>query len=68
MISVLNFTGTPYVKNEMLRDTIYVFNLKDGIEKGILKQPIITNHGSREDVQSQDFVEEVVQTFWNQYG
>ena len=68
MISVLNFTGTPYVKNEMLRDTIYVFNLKDGIEKGILKQPIITNHGSREDVQSQDFVEEVVQTFWSQYG
>jgi len=66
--SVINMTGTPYVKNVMLPDTVYTYGLKDGIEHGILKQVKITNHGSRNDLQSEKFVDDVVSEFWSTYG
>ena len=68
VISVVNLTGTPYVKNQMLPDTVYTFGLNQGIEKGILKRVSVTNHGSSNDIQSEDFVNAVVDTFWKEYG
>ena len=66
--SVINMTGTPYVKNVMLPDTVYTYGLKDGIEHGILKKVYITDHGSRSDLQSNQFVDTVVSEFWFNYG
>ncbi len=68
VITVANFTGTPYVKNVMLSDTVYTFGLQQGMEKGILKLVEITNHGKTKDIQSEDFVNTVIDTFWNKYG
>ncbi|NQV92883.1 DEAD/DEAH box helicase family protein [Candidatus Kaiserbacteria bacterium] len=68
VVTVANLTGTPYVKNIMLPDTIYIFGLQQGVEKGILKQVIVSNHGSSKDVQSEDFVSSIVNTFWKEYG
>jgi hypothetical protein len=68
VISVVNLTGTPYVKNVMLPDTVYTFGLQQGMEKGILKLVQVTNHGSSDEVQSEDFVNSVVDTFWKDYG
>lgn len=68
VITVANLTGTPYVKNVMLPDTVYTFGLQQGMEKGILKLVEITNHGKTDDVQSEDFVNTVVDTFWKSYG
>jgi hypothetical protein len=68
VITVANFTGTPYVKNVMLSDTVYTFGLQQGMEKGILKLVEITNHGRTDDVQSEDFVNTVIDTFWKKYG
>jgi len=68
VITVANFTGTPYVKNVMLSDTVYTFGLQQGMEKGILKLVEITNHGRADEVQSEDFVKTVIDTFWKNYG
>lgn len=68
VVSVVNLTGTPYVKNQMLPDTVYTFGLQQGIEKGILKRVAVSNHGSSNDIQSEDFVNAVVSTFWKEYG
>ena len=68
VVTVANLTGTPYVKNVMLPDTVYTFGLQQGVEKGILKQVTVSNHGSSKDVQSEDFVNSVIDTFWKEYG
>lgn len=68
VVTVANLTGTPYVKNIMLPDTVYTFGLQQGIEKGILKQVTVSNHGSSNDIQSEDFVSSVIGTFWKEYG
>lgn len=65
LVSVVNLTGTPYVKNKMISDVVYHFGLKQGIERGILKQVRILDYG---DVRSQKFLEEVVDTFISEYG
>lgn len=65
LISVVNLTGTPYIKNEMIADVVFHFGLKSGIERGILKQVRILDYG---DVRSEKFLEEVVDTFASEYG
>lgn len=65
LISVINLTGTPYVNNKMISDVVYHFGLKQGIEKGILKQVRILDYGV---VRSQKFLEEVIDTFVSEYG
>lgn len=65
LISVVNLTGTPYVNNKMISDVVYHFGLKQGIEKGILKQVRILDYGV---VRSQKFLEEVIDTFVSEYG
>lgn len=65
LVSVLNLTGTPYVNNKMIADVVYHFGLKQGIEKGILKKVKIFDYGT---VQSEQFIEEVVESFITEYG
>lgn len=65
LISVVNLTGTPYIKNEMISDVVFHFGLKSGIERGILKQVRILDYGV---VRSQKFLEEVIDTFSSEYS
>lgn len=65
LVGVVNLTGTPYINNRMIDDVVYHFGLKQGIEKGILKQVKILDFG---EVRSQVFIEEVLGTFWSEYG
>lgn len=65
LVGVVNLTGTPYVNNKMIDDVVFHFGLKQGIEKGILKQVKIVDFG---EVRSEVFVEEVLGTFWSEYG
>lgn len=64
LVGVVNLTGTPYVNNKMIADVVYHFGLKQGIEKGILKQVRILDYGN---VRSEKFLEEVIDTFVNEY-
>jgi hypothetical protein len=65
LVGVINLTGTPYVNNVMIDDVVYHFGLKTGIERGILKQVRILDYG---EVKSEQFIQEVVDTFWDEYG
>ena len=65
LVGVINLTGTPYVNNKMIADVVYHFGLKEGIERGILKQVRILDYGN---VKSEQFVQDVVSTFWSEYG
>jgi len=65
LVSVINLTGTPYVKNKMIADVVYHFGLKQGIEKGILKQVRFFEYSQ---VKSSKFIEDVIDNFWGEYG
>lgn len=65
LVGVINLTGTPYVKNKMIADVVYHFGLKQGIEKGILKQVRFRTYGN---VKTESFIKEVIDTFWSEYG
>src|SRR3989344_4268312 len=60
LVGVVNLTGTPYINNRMIDDVVYHFGLKQGIEKGILKQVKFLGYSN---VRSQKFLEEVIDTF-----
>ena len=65
LIGVINLTGTPYIKNKMIADVVYHFGLKQGIEKGILKQVRFFEYTQ---VKSDKFIKDVVEKFWDEYG
>lgn len=65
LVGVLNLTGTPYVNNKMIADVVYHFGLKQGIEKGILKQVRFFEYTQ---VRSDKFIQDVISKFWDEYG
>lgn len=65
LVSVVNLTGTPYVKNRMIADVMYHYGLKQGIEQGILKQVRFFDYSN---VRTEAFIEDVVSKFWQEYG
>jgi len=65
VVGVVNLTGTPYVGNKMVADVVYHFGLKQGIEKGILKQIRFFEYGQ---VKSEKFIEDVIDKFWSEYN
>ncbi len=65
LVGVANFTGTPYVSNKMIADVVYHFGLKQGIEKGILKQVRFFEYPQ---VRSGKFIHDVIDKFWDEYG
>ena len=65
VVGVINLTGTPYVNNKMIADVVYHFGLKQGIEKGILKQVRFFEYSK---VRTEKFIEDVIDKFWSEYG
>lgn len=65
IVNVINLTGTPYVKNKMIADVVYHYGLKEGIERGILKQVRFYDYSNTKD---DNFIQNVVETFWAEYG
>lgn len=43
VVACYNYTGTPYVGNEVLPEVVYAYGLKESINKGFLKK--VTLHG-----------------------
>lgn len=64
LVGVANLTGTPYINNKMIADVVYHFGLKEGIEKGILKQVRFLGYSN---VKTENFIEDVVSKFWSEY-
>ena len=66
VIAVVNTTGTPYFKKQMLRDVVYWYSLSQGINDGILKE-VKDSIYSYEDVELEDFLDTVLEDFIKTY-
>lgn len=65
IVACYNYTGTPYVKNQLLPEVVYAYGLRESIWNGFLKDadPI-----GFDNVKSDEFLKAVVTTFWERYG
>ena len=60
-----NYTGTPYVKNQLLPEVVYAYGLRESIWNGFLKD---ADPVGFENVKNEEFLTAVVRTFWERYG
>lgn len=65
LVACYNYTGTPYVKNQMLPEVVYQYGLKDSIINGYLKD---ANPMGFENVKGEEFLKTVIDQFWKTYG
>lgn len=64
IVACYNYTGTPYVKNQLLPEVVYAYGLRESIWNGYLKDadPI-----GFENVKSDEFLNATVTKFWQKY-
>lgn len=65
IVACYNYTGTPYVKNQLLPEVVYAYGLKESIWNGFLKD---ADPLGFENVKSTEFLKAVVTIFWDRYG
>jgi type III restriction enzyme len=65
VVACYNYTGTPYVGNQILPEVVYAFGLTDAINKEYLKK--VNIHGYK-NVKSTDFITQAIKDFWAQNG
>ena len=65
IVACYNFTGTPYVKNQVLPEVVYSYGLRDSIWNGYLKDADPIGY---DNVKSEEFLKFVVTNFWEKYG
>ncbi len=65
LVACYNFTGTPYIKDELLPEVVYSYGLKDAISARYLKTAEVKAYAK---VKSKEFVQETVRHFWQKYG
>lgn len=65
IVACYNYTGTPYVKNQLLPEVVYAYGLRESIWNGYLKDadPI-----GFENVKCDEFLNATVTKFWQKYG
>jgi len=66
VIVVVNTTGTPYYKRQILKDVVYWYGLSQGIKDGILKE-VKGNIIAYPDVSQKYFLEDVISDFFKHY-
>ena len=65
IVACYNYTGTPYVKNQLLPQVVYAYGLRESIWNGFLKD---ADPLGFENVKSEEFLKAVVSIFWERYG
>jgi hypothetical protein len=63
VVACYNYTGTPYVGNEVLPEVVYAYGLKEAIDKGFLKKVVL--HGYR-NTRTDEFIDVAVEEFLEQ--
>jgi len=66
VLVVVNTTGTPYFKGQILKDVVYWYGLLQGIKDGILKE-VRGNIVAYEDVSNKHLLEDVISDFFKNY-
>lgn len=64
---VVNTTGTPYYKKQMLKDVVFWYGLSQGIKDGILKD-VKDSIISFSNISSEKFIVEVLKDFFTKYA
>ena len=59
-----NFTGTPYVGQQILPEVVYGYGLQVAIDKGFLKTVTLNSY---ENTQNSEFVRLVIENFWQNH-
>ena len=65
VVACYNYTGTPYVNNELLPEVVYTYSLKDAIDHRYLKQAEVNGY---ENTKSREFVKVAIADFWKKHG
>ncbi len=60
-----NFTGTPYVGQQVLPEVVYGYGLKNAIDKGFLKKVRLHSYTNPK---STEFVQLVIKNFWENHS
>ena len=60
-----NFTGTPYVGQQVLPEVVYGYGLKEAIDKAFLKKVMLHSYTNP---RTSDFVKVVIKHFWENHG
>jgi hypothetical protein len=66
VLVVVNTTGTPYYKRQVLKDVVYWYGLSQGIKDGILKE-VRGNIVSYPEVTDKDFLKDIIADFFKNY-
>lgn len=65
VVACYNYTGTPYVGNNILPEVVYSYGLRESIANGYLKD---AEPQAFENVKNETFIRNVVKDFWRTYG
>lgn len=65
VVACYNFTGTPYVDNELMPEVVYAFSLKDAINRGYLKTAKVVKVSN---AKSLEFIRNALRTFVVEQG
>lgn len=65
IVACYNYTGTPYVKNQLLPEVVYAYGLRESIWNNFLKD---ADPLGFENVKSEEFLAAVITMFWERYG
>lgn len=65
VVACYNYTGTPYVGNQILPEVVYAFGLQEAINKEYLKKVNIHGYSNSKSV---DFINQAIKDFWAQNG
>jgi len=67
VVACYNYTGTPYVNNQLLPEVVYAYGLREAIDQKFLKK--VSIHGFQ-NVRDQDraFLRNAIGEFWKHFG
>ena len=65
VVACYNYTGTPYVKNQVLPEVVYAYGLKESIVNGFIKDADVKGF---ENVKNEGFLRAVITEFLEKYG
>jgi len=67
VVACYNYTGTPYVNNQLLPEVVYAYGLREAIDKKYLKK--VNIHGFQNTgTQAKAFLKNAIMEFWNNFG
>ncbi len=65
IVACYNYTGTPYVKKQVLPEVVYAYGLRESIRNGFLKDAAPIGF---DNVKNEEFLKKSITMFWEKYG